>query len=82
MEEWKNWKTLGNPHIRYDSHRAEIIDMRTGEVLKDSSIYSPYQSMLSDVEMENERIRNQYRSKVIHRNDIGDAFCSTDWSKH
>ena len=82
MEEWKKWKTLGNQYIRFDSHHSEIIDVRTGEVLKDSSLNSPYQNMLSDENMEKERIRNYYKGKVIHRNDIGDAFCSTDWSKY
>ena len=82
MEEWKKWKTLGNEHIRFDSHHSEIVDVRTGEVLKDSSIISPYQSMLSDELMQEERVKKYYRSKVIIRTDVGDAFCSTDWSKH
>ena len=82
MEEWKKWKTLGKEYIRFDSHHSEIVDIRTGEVLKDSSISSPYQSMLSDELEQEERIKKYYKSKVIHRIDIGDAFCTTDWSKH
>ena len=82
MEEWKKWKTLGNEYIRFDSHHSEIIDIRTGEVLKDSSISSPYQSMLSDELEQEEKVKNYYKSRVIRRIDIGDAFCTTDWSKY
>lgn len=82
MFEWEKWKTLGSEYIRFDSHHSEIVDIRTGEVLKDSSISSPYESMLSDRFEQEERIKNYYQSKVIHRTDIGDAFCTTDWSKH
>ncbi len=82
MEEWKKWKTLGKEHIRFDSHHSEIVNINTGEVLKDSSISSPYQSMLSDELEQEERIKNYYKSRIIRRNDIGDAFCTTDWSRH
>ena len=82
MDEWKKWKSVGHPCIRYDSHRAEIIDVRTGEVLSDSSISGPYQSMLDDEYLNLEKMSNYYKSRVIHRNDIGDAFCSVDWSKY
>lgn len=82
MCEWKKWKTLGSEHIRFDSHHSEIVNINTGEVLKDSSINSPYQSMLSDELEQKERIKNYYKSRVIHRNNIGDAFCTTDWSRH
>ena len=82
MCEWKNWKSLGVEHIRFDSHRSEIVNIDTGEVLKDSSIISPYESMLSDKFEQEERIKNYYKSKIIYRTDIGDAFCTTDWSTH
>lgn len=82
MCEWKKWKTLGNEYIRFDSHHSEIIDIRTGEVLQDSSINSPYQSMLSDEYEQGEKLKQYHKSRVIRRNDIGDAFCTVDWSKH
>lgn len=82
MEEWKKWKSVGNLNIRYDSHHAEIVDIRTGEVLKDNTFKSTWDE-LEDYEVNfcNSR-RNYYRSLRIYRMDIGDAFCSTDWSKH
>ena len=82
MEEWKKWKSAGHPCIRYDSHRAEVIDVRTGEVLKESMSKSTWDE-LEDYEVSfcNNR-KNFYRSLRIYRMDIGDAFCSTDWSKH
>lgn len=82
MAEWKNWKTLNKRNIKEDSHHSEIIDIGTGEVLQDTSVQSRWDYMEQyEVEYRN-RMENYYREKVIHRNDIGDCFCSTDWSKH
>lgn len=82
MEEWKKWKSVGHPCIRYDSHRAEIIDVRTGEVLKEAMSRSTWDE-LADYEVNFcNTHRNHYRALRIYRMDIGDAFCSTDWSKH
>lgn len=68
-EEWKNWRIIyGN--IREDSHHAEWVDITTGEVVKDNTIHN-------DMEYS----ENYYKSRVIRRNDIGDAFCSKDYSK-
>ena len=81
MKEWINWKVVYGT-VREDSHRAEWVDVETGEVVKDSTIRGAYGSYM-DNEIETRR-RNMrlYKSKTIHRNDIGDVFCTTDWSKH
>ena len=39
MDETKNWKTVtvdeeGHPVLKYDPHRDETIDIRTGEVIQ------------------------------------------------
>ena len=82
MEEWKKWKSIEYPHIRYDSHRAEVVDIRTGEVLNDNMMRSSVDELIEyEVNFCNNR-RNYYRSLRIYRMDIGDAFCSTDWSKY
>ena len=82
MEEWKKWKSAGHPCIRYDSHRAEIVDVRTGEVLKDNLYKSTWEE-IDDYEANFcNTHRNYYRSLKIYRMDIGDAFCTTDWSKY
>lgn len=70
MCEWKNWKTRGKKYIKEDPHHAEIINIHTGEVVSDMSMYSMYSTY------------KRYRDKQIHRNDVGDAFCTTDWSRH
>lgn len=82
MEEWKKWKSVGHPCIRHDTHHAEIVDVRTGEVLKESMSKSSWEEMEDyEVNFCNNH-RNYYRSLRIYRMDIGDAFCTTDWSKH
>ena len=82
MEEWKKWKSAGHPCIRYDSHHAEIVDVRTGEVLREAMMTSRWEEMEDyEVNFCNSR-RNYYRSLRIYRMDIGDAFCTTDWSKY
>ena len=40
MEEWKKWKSIKYPNIRYDSHHAEVVDLCTGEVLNDNMYVS------------------------------------------
>ena len=39
MDETRNWKTVtvdeeGHPVLKYDPHRDETIDIRTGEVIQ------------------------------------------------
>lgn len=39
MDETKNWKTIttddeGNPILKYDHHRDEIVNILTGEIIK------------------------------------------------
>lgn len=81
MSEWKNWKTVCKDTIKEDSHHAEIVDVSTGEVLRDSSISSVWDyDDYYEVGHRN-RAENYYKDKVIRRNNIGDCFCSTDWSK-
>lgn len=74
---WFNWKTIENvkdyftlsddPILKYDSHHDEIVDITDGLVV---NYHSPdYYEDFS----ENQR---------IIRGNIGDVFCSTDWSKH
>lgn len=82
MEEWKKWKSIEYPHIRYDSHHAEIVDIRTGEVLKENMFKSSWDELEEyEANICNEK-RNHYRALRIYRMDVGDAFCTTDWSKH
>ena len=78
---WINWKTIVYPHIREDSHHAEIIDINTGKVLKDTSIHSAWDRFEYYETQYRNRMEKRYKDKVIYRNDIGDCFCSTDWSK-
>lgn len=80
--EWKNWKTLYKDNIKLDSHHAEVIDIETGEVLKDTSIYSAYDEFINGEVENHNKLRNYHKGRVIHRGDVGDCFCTTDWSKH
>ena len=80
--EWINWKTIVYPHIREDSHHAEIVNVNTGEVLKDTSITSPWDEFVYYETQYRNRLENYYKDRVIRRNNVGDCFCSTDWSKH
>lgn len=69
-KEWDNWKTVYGT-VKEDSHHAEWVDIETGEVVKEATI-----TKLNHYDI------NNLKGKSIHRNDIGDAFCSVDWSKH
>lgn len=81
MVEWKNWKTVYKDTVKEDSHHAEIVDISTGEVLKDTSLNNTWDySELYDVGSRN-RVENRYKDKIIRRNNVGDCFCSTDWSR-
>ena len=82
MCEWKNWKTIQYPNIRMDTHRAEIVDIDTGEVLEDNMMKSSWDDLVNYEVNFCHRKRNYYRSLRIYRMDIGDAFCSVDWSKY
>ena len=74
--EWDNWKTIyGN--VKEDPHRAEWVNIDTGEVVLEKNIHGHTENSLKQESME-----NYYKGKMIHRNDVGDAFCTTDWSKH
>ena len=78
---WKNWKTI-NGNIKYDSHHAEIVNVETGEVINDTILTSKWDEIADyEVNFCNNR-RNYYRSLRIYRMDVGDAFCTTDWSKY
>lgn len=82
MEEWKKWKSIKYPNIRYDSHHAEVVDLCTGEVLNDN-MYVSHWDEIDDYEANlSNRKRNYYRQLRIYRMDVGDAFCTTDWSKY
>lgn len=81
MEEWKKWKIVYGT-VREDPHRAEWVDVSTGEVVKDTSIpsvWDQYESYLVDYR---NRVINYHKDRIIRRNNVGDCFCSTDWSKY
>ena len=81
MSEWKNWKTVYGETVKEDRHHAMIIDVSTGEVLRDTSMSSVWDyDEYYDAGYRN-RVENYHRDKVIRRNDVGDCFCTTDWSK-
>ena len=80
--EWIKWKTIVYPNIREDHHHAEIVDVSTGEVLKDTTISSAWDKMEYYETLYRNRLENYYKDRIIRRCDVGDCFCSTDWSKH
>lgn len=63
----KNWKTRGQPYIKEDTHRAEVIDLRTGEVIQENLTYN-------ELEETNNQIIKHYKST--------DCFSKTNWAKH
>lgn len=79
--EWKNWKSL-TPYLKEDAHHAEIIDIRDGSVVKDTTIHSDWDYLVDYEVAVRNRYLNSRKDGVIHRSDVGDAFCTTDWSKH
>ena len=80
MVEWKNWKTI-NGNVKEDYHHSEIVDVSTGEVLADTTLFGCWDSYKTyEVEKMNKFI-NYHKTKIIHRNDVGDCFCSNDWTK-
>ena len=80
--EWINWKSIVYPHIREDHHHAEIVNVNTGEVLHDTTISSDWDKMEYYETLYRNRLENYYKDKIVRRSDVGDCFCSTDWSKH
>ena len=78
---WKNWRSISE-NIKYDSHHAEIVNIETGEVIMENLPKSNWEDMVDyEVNFCN-RKRNYYRTLRIYRMNVGDAFCTTDWSKY
>lgn len=74
---WANWKTVDNvedyytesddPILKEDPYHKEIIDITTGLVVEFKPV--DYYEEFTD-------------NQPLIRDDVGDVFCSTDWSKH
>ena len=79
--EWINWKSIVYPHIREDHHHSEIVNVNTGEVLHDTTISSDWDKMEYYETLYRNRLENYYKDRIVRRSDVGDCFCSTDWSK-
>lgn len=82
MSEWKNWKTVKSPNIRYDPHHAEVVDIYTGEVLNENMSVSKWEDIVKYESNLCNRKRNYYRQLRIFRMDIGDAFCNDDFTRY
>lgn len=75
---WYTWKTIDNvkdyftmsdnPILKYDSHHDEIVDITDGLVVNEHSL-DYYEDFTEN-------------QKLVRGRDVGDVFCSTDWSKH
>ena len=77
--EWDNWKTVYGD-VKEDHHRAEWVNIKTGEVVKDTSSSSMYDAYIESLDIS--KYKYHHTTGIIHRNNIGDVFCSTDWSRH
>ena len=74
---WFNWKTVDNindyftlgddPILKHDSHHDEIVDITTGLVVNYHNI--DYYSDYNE-------------NQKLVRGNVGDVFCTTDWSKY
>ncbi len=80
MVEWENWKTVYGT-VKEDPHHSEWVDISTGEVVKENVIQSDWERYNNHIVDIDAKKKNYYKDKIIHRNNVGDCFCSKDYSK-